>query len=153
MSKLFLDCEFDGYQGKLISIGISSECNQEFYAYVDSEIYDPWVKKNVVSKLKKFRDIGDSLLMVEAVSDTDPISEGLEEYLSQFDGVEIIADWPEDITYFTELLITGPGERIDTPSLTMKVYREINSDASEVPHNALEDARAIKKMYFDVFKG
>lgn len=153
MAKLFLDCEFDGYQGKLLSIGITSECNQEFYALTEYEAEDPWVQENVVPNLLKFMDTGDSLLQVEANGDDNFISEALEEYLSQFEEIEIIADWPEDISYFSELLITGPGERIDTPSLTMKVYREINSDASEVPHNALEDARAIKKHYFDVFKG
>ena len=65
-------------------------------------------------------------------------------WLAQFDAVHIVADWPEDIAHFCKALITGPGYRLDTPPLTMEVLR---IDAgSELPHNALADARGIRDM-------
>jgi hypothetical protein len=38
---------------------------------------------------------------------------------------------------------------MNTPrKLTMEVDRTLSSDYSEVPHNSLEDARAIKEMLY-----
>jgi hypothetical protein len=58
------------------------------------------------------------------------------------DTIHIIADWPEDISHFCNALLTGPGTRLNTPRLTMEVRRDLHGD-SKIPHNALEDARAI----------
>ena len=41
----------------------------------------------------------------------------LGKFLWQFEKLDIIADWPDDISYFCRSLITGPGGRIDTPPL------------------------------------
>ena len=66
----------------------------------------------------------------------------LELWLSQFDSVHVIADWPEDIQHFCNALIIGAGMRINTPPLTMEVLR-IDAE-STLPHNALHDARGIR---------
>jgi hypothetical protein len=61
----------------------------------------------------------------------------------QTDEIEIIADWPDDIRYFCELLITGPGYMIATPkklSFTMDRSLPETSIHSKIPHNAREDA-------------
>ena len=50
-------------------------------------------------------------------------------------------DWPEDIEHFCAALICGPGMRINTPPLTMEIRRDLNG-ASQLPHNALADAKA-----------
>ena len=60
----------------------------------------------------------------------------------RFDTIHIIADWPEDISHFCNALLTGPGTRLNAPRLTMEVCRDLHGD-SKIPHNALEDARAI----------
>lgn len=154
MTKLFLDCEYDGYGGQLISVAMVSECDEEFYAIVPATVEDKWVKENVMPVLDNFDEDGDSLAFVDARDgDISYVHEALEEYLSEFDDIEVIADWPEDISFFMDLLVVGPGERIDTPPLTAHVYREINTDDSKVPHNALEDARALKESYYNVFGG
>jgi hypothetical protein len=64
-------------------------------------------------------------------------------FLKTYDSIHIVADWPEDIKHFCDALIIGPGIRIDTPPLTMEVRRDLDAD-SELPHNALADARAIR---------
>ena len=66
-------------------------------------------------------------------------------WLSVYDAIHIIADWPEDIAHFCRALITGPGIRINTPPLTMEIRRDLDA-VSELPHNALADARAIRRL-------
>jgi hypothetical protein len=63
--------------------------------------------------------------------------------------VHLVADWPEDIQHFCEALITAPGLRIDTPPLTMEIRRDLDA-VSALPHNALEDARAIMRKHLEL---
>lgn len=65
--------------------------------------------------------------------------------------VQQIADWPEDVAHFCNFLITGPGTRIDTPPLTFEVRRDLDA-VSKIPHNALEDARAMRLKYLEIMK-
>jgi hypothetical protein len=61
--------------------------------------------------------------------------------------ITVVADWPDDIRYFMEALITGPGNRIIMPTkIDFKLDLTIDYD-SDVPHNALYDARGIRKSY------
>ena len=53
---------------------------------------------------------------------------------------------PEDIAHFCQSLIVGPGARINTPHLTMEIRRDLDA-VSEIPHNALSDARAIRAVH------
>lgn len=73
----------------------------------------------------------------------------LSQFLSRYKAVHVIADWPEDIEHFLRLLIVGPGTRLDTPLLTMEVRRDLDNTAetSAIPHNALEDARALRRSH------
>lgn len=134
--KLFLDCEFTNFQGHLISMAFVSEDDKEFYALVPFSLIDcdPWVVKNVIPVLKTT-----SIAYEE-------FQRQLKIYLRQWKEVEIIADWPEDFWHFTQALLTGPGTMIDTPKITMILERRLRY-VSDLPHNALEDARAIKRSY------
>ena len=130
--KLFIDCEWNSFGGDLISMALVAEDGREFYEVLSCFEPDPWVAENVMGKLGKepvpryvFRDI-------------------LASFLSQFDSVHVVGDWPEDIARFCNALIIGPGERLDTPPLTMEVLRV--DAVSENPHNALADARALKEL-------
>ena len=128
--KLFLDCEFNEFQGDLISMALVAEDGREWYEVVPCEKPGSWVAQHVMPILGK-----------PAVSVVD-MQCSLRLWLAQFDAVHIVADWPEDIAHFCKALITGPGYRLDTPPLTMEVLR---IDAgSELPHNALADARGIR---------
>jgi hypothetical protein len=132
--KLWIDGEWNSYKGALISMAIVDEEGREWYEVLECESPDPWIAEHVMPFLNKqpvpFRHV----------------QESLEGFLREYVSVHIIADWPEDIERFCNLLITGPGMRIDTPLLTMEVKRTINSDASAIPHNALEDAKAMRLM-------
>ena len=133
--RLFIDCEWNGRGGEMISIALVPDTGYgEFYQEFEvSAPYDPWVAENVVPHL------------VGIQRDSKLVQISLGDYLAVFNRVHIIADWPEDIERFCRLLITGPGTRLDTPPLTMEIVRV---DApSEVPHNALSDARGIRNFF------
>lgn len=129
--KLFIDCEWNSYKGELISMALVAENGDEWYQELSCPNPHPWVAENVIPKLTK-----------------TPISErdfaiSLQEFLMRFDSVHIVADWPEDIARFCDALIVDAGVRINTPPLTMEVIRV--DSVSENPHNALADARGLRK--------
>jgi len=139
MTKLFNDCEFNEFGGDLISMALVAENGQEFYEVLNLENnynYGPWVSKNVVPILNK-----DPIIK-------DLFTNRLWHFLNQWKEVHIIADWPDDIKYFCMSLVTGPGRAINTPpKMTMQIDRELSAETSAIPHNALEDARAIKRSW------
>jgi hypothetical protein len=136
--RIWIDCEWNDYKGALISMALVAEDadTAPWYAVLECKNPSPWVAENVMPCLEHTPRV-----------DREYMQESLQRFLCLFDSVHIIADWPEDIERFCELLIVGPGQRIDTPPLTMEVRRDINSDASELPHNALADAQAMKAMH------
>jgi len=130
---LYVDCEFNSFKGALISMALVDEYGSEWYEVLGCDNPDPWVAEHVMPILNK-----------EPVSMTE-FQSSLAGFLSQYKNIHIIADWPEDIAHFCESLITGPGYRLDTPPLTMEVRRDLDAE-SALPHNALEDAKAIRKL-------
>lgn len=137
-TNLWLDTEFNSYKGALISLALVDAEGREFYEVLECEAPYPWVKANVLPHLGK------------ASVSKQELQAALSDFLRQYSAIHVIADWPEDIQHFCETLITGPGYRIDTPLLTMEVRRDLNSDKSLIPHNALSDARAIRDAHLMV---
>lgn len=141
MTKLFLDTEFTKFGGELISMALVPEDDSPpFYEelVIQTTDIDPWVKENVVPYLNHVF-VSRSWFQRE-----------LMEYLGQFEDITIIADWPDDIKYFCESLITGPGMRI---AMNNRVKFEMNFGiqyVSKVPHNALHDAIGIKEAYLNL---
>ena len=136
--KLFLDTEFNGFGGKLMSMALVPEYDRvpNFYCELEmTDQLDPWVRENVVPH------------MILVPSTRLEFQSKLSAYLLQFQEITIVADWPDDIGYFCESLITGPGERISMPS---RIKFELDLDIeyeSRVPHNALHDAIGIREYY------
>lgn len=136
--RIWIDTEFNGFQGELISMALVSEDNDIFYESIGCGEPCAWVHENVMPIINK-----------------DPIPKTefwtkLEQYLNQWDSIHIIADWPEDIAHFCQALIFGPGYAIPTPSkMTFEVNRGIDAE-SELPHNALADAIAIRDMHLQL---
>lgn len=132
--RLFLDCEFNGMNGGLISLALVSEdATREFYEVVDcDEVIDPWVSQNVLPFLQK-----------DAISYAE-MQTGLKKFLGQFPSVTIIANFPDDFKHLSQALITGPGEWMMVQPFKMEIDDAVSSKASEVLHNALHDARAAR---------
>lgn len=129
-ARLWIDCEFNEFQGDLISLALVGEDGREFYEVLPCANPGAWVAANVMPILGK------------AAIPLDVFQKRLAAFLRPYHAIHVIADWPEDIAHFCKALITGPGYRLDTPPLTMEVVR-IDA-ASDLPHNALADARGIR---------
>lgn len=138
--KIYVDFEFNGMGGELLSMGLAFDGGWMHIRRPDSEIaaidLDPWVAANVMP------------IMGEAM--IAPLSEW-GEYIEALCGtspaVEFVSDWPDDIRYLMGLLITGPGTMIKIPSFRCSVVR-VDAYPSTlegaVQHNAMWDARALK---------
>ena len=141
--RYFLDTEFNGFGGALLSVALVPEDGEEFYATLamDDDVL-PWVERNVVP----FLDHVPQALQSPRLSQRDASIE-LSHYLSVDPAPVIVADWPEDIAQFCNLLMTGPGEMVPVPVLTFQLVPlggYSTAANSAVPHNALHDARALK---------
>lgn len=142
--KFYIDTEFNGFGGKLMSMAIApGNVNiPEFYReIIMTDQLNPWVAVNVVPHMFQ-----------EPVSYSE-FQLALSKYLLDieqywYDEIVIVADWPDDIRHFCEALITGPGNRIMMPT-NIKFELDLNIEyTSEVAHNALWDARAIRNTFF-----
>ena len=141
--KLFLDCEFNGFGGELISLALVDENNQHFFFFFECADPITWVKDHVMPRLNQ-KPI--SLAQFQS---------HLQIYLSQYSSLEIVADWPEDFALFTRSLVLSAGKCIRTPPLTMQLWMQDPIEThvpSENPHNALADAQALKLSYFNAIR-
>jgi hypothetical protein len=139
----FLDCEFNGFGGDLISMALVSDDDRELYLATECRKPIAWVKENVIPIIG-CKDANPSYIepsafgrVVAAFLSTDPFP-------------CIVADWPDDIKYFCQSLITGPGEMVSIKRLSFQLDR-IDAYPTELPgavqHNALWDARALRYAF------
>ena len=142
--RYFLDTEFNGFGGALLSLALVPEDGEEFYATLaNRDPLLPWVERNVVP----FLDHVPVGLVSPRLSRRDA-AVALAHYFAMDPAPEIVADWPEDIAQFSSLLMTGPGEMVPVPPLTLQLvplHGFSTAANSVVPHNALHDARALKE--------
>lgn len=137
--KLFIDCEFNGFGGKLISMAIVPEdlsISSAFYCTVfnDDAPMDPWVIKNVLP-----------FLMLERTT-YGMFRLQLLDFLDKYDNPEFIADWPADLEYLLEAFMGESHTETFAYPCSMRITPYLEY-ASQVPHNALYDAMALKRAY------
>lgn len=141
--RYFLDTEFNGFGGALLSLALVPEDGEEFYVTLSCEAaLLPWVEQNVAP----FLDHVPVGLVSPRLSRRDAAI-AMSHYLAIDPQPVILADWPEDISQFCNLLMTGPGEMVPVPATTFQLVPLggfSTAANSAVPHNALHDARALK---------
>ena len=140
---LFIDCEYTGFGGDLISMALLplDPAGASFYQVVvppPTATIDSWVADNVLPHIAG-----------EPHATREEFAQALQQYLAQFEAIHLVADWPEDIALFCMALLTGPGMRIDTPPLTMEVRRDIDTELSAVPHHAYHDVVALRRSWIE----
>lgn len=141
--RYFLDTEYNGVGGALLSLALVPEEGEELYLTVktDEPILD-WVEQHVMPYL----DSVPEQLSCPRLARRDAAA-ALERYLRGDDDPLIVADWPEDVAHFCNLMITGPGDMVELRYLTFRLTPLSNFSTaanSKVPHNALYDARALR---------
>ncbi|HEV2079389.1 MAG TPA: hypothetical protein VGR19_05775 [Allosphingosinicella sp.] len=144
--RYFLDTEFNGFGGELISLALVPERgDEELYLVLPlpDELH-PWVEKNVVPYLDTI-----PAGFPGGRTTRESAAHEIAHYLAPDPAPEIVADWPDDIAYFCALLVTAPGDMADVGKLQFTLLRTpgfSTAQASAVPHNALHDARALREF-------
>ena len=142
--RYFLDTEFNGFGGALLSLAlVPDDGGEEFYITLacDERIH-AWVEQHVVPYLDHV-----PAGLVTPRLDRPAAAGALAAFLAHVPDPEIVADWPDDIAYFNRLLLIGPGQMVQVPSLTFRLVTLpgfSTAENSAVPHNALHDARALR---------
>lgn len=141
--RYFLDTEYNGWGGELLSLALVPDDGEELYITLNWQVpLEAWVERNVLPYLDTVPD----QLRSARMSRVDA-AETVAHYLATDPEPYIVADWPEDIAQFNALLLTGPGMMVEVPSLTFR-YLPLagfsTAATSAVPHNALHDARALR---------
>ena len=141
--RYFLDTEYNGWGGALLSLALVPDHGEELYLTLDWDVaLEQWVERNVVPYL----DMVPENLVSPRLSRADA-ARAIAHYLAGDDNPLILADWPEDIALFNSLLLTGPGTMVEVPPLTFQFVPLAGFSTaanSKVPHNALHDARALR---------
>jgi len=141
--RYFLDTEYNGWGGALLSLALVPDDGEELYLTLDWDCeLEPWVERHVVPYL----DTVPEALVSPRLSRADA-ARLVSHYLAGDPEPLIVADWPEDIAQFSMLLLTGPGAMVEVPPLTFKFVELTGFSTaanSKVPHNALHDARSLR---------
>jgi hypothetical protein len=135
--RYFLDAEFNGFGGELVSIALVPEDQSlpPFYEAIACANPTAWVKDNVLPILET--------LPLSRADVTDRFAD----YLLDDPAPLLVADWPEDIAHAAQLLVTGPGRMKPIRSICFEL---VDPDIigpgkpSAVPHNAYHDAVALR---------
>lgn len=135
--RYFLDTEFNGFCGPLISLALVPEAADApaFYEALPCERPTAFVAEHVLPVLG-----------------TDPIPRAalgkrLAAYLSNDPDPLLVADWPEDIAHAAMALIVSPGHRHAIDRIRFELCDVLGFDSaalSKVPHNAYHDAVALR---------
>lgn len=141
--RYFLDTEYNGWGGGLLSLALVPEDGEELYLTLDwNGVLEEWVERNVVPYI----DTVPETLVSPRIS-RDDAARAIAHYLGGDPEPVILADWPEDIAHFNALLVTGPGLMAEVPRLRFEFVPLggfSTAANSKVPHNALHDARALR---------
>lgn len=138
--RYFLDTEFNEFGGDLISLALVGEDGRELYVATDCPAPGEWVKSNVLPIVKCE---GATPVRVGP----DEFGRAIASFLRKDHLPVIIADWPDDISYFCKAMITAPGEMVAIPRLLFQMLRVDSYPTNllgAIQHNALWDARALR---------
>ena len=137
--RLFLDTEFNGFGGELISIALVPEDDSnEFYCVCRlRNTVDVWVSQHVIPML------GDAI--PHSIKDARTY---FHHFITQFSNPDLVCDWHADAEHFCRML-AGPdyGSSLDFACRITILRTPPGQPVSKVPHNALEDARALKRWF------
>jgi hypothetical protein len=145
----FLDTEYNGWGGALLSLALVPDDGEELYLTLDWDgPLETWVERNVIPYL----DTVPEQFVSPRMSRADA-ARTIAHYLAGDPDPLIVADWPEDIAQLNALLVTGPGIMAELPRLRCEFIALSGFSTaanSKVPHNALHDARALRDHFLSL---
>lgn len=162
--KIYFDCEFTGLHQStsLISIGLVTDDNKEFYAeFNDYFIFDcnKWIEDNVIKNLK-FRDqyYKETSSALYMCNDKQAIANSLRKWLTDIcstdEEILFVSDCSHyDFVLLVDLLINGKGSLIVTPTAldlpenVVPACRDINQDIADHYDISLKEAFDMNREY------
>ena len=147
--RYFLDTEFNEFGGDLISLALVREDGESIYlVYPDLAEYGPWVKEHVVPFIWSIPSPLPG--MAYKLGSHEEGARRIAAFLADDVHPVIVTDWPDDIRYFCQAIITGPGMMVGLDNLVFQMVR-INAYPTEVTdavqHNAWHDAMALRELF------
>ena len=145
-STFYIDCEFDGHNGPLLSIAMVREDGYSIHITCPAEVQDEWVAENVLPILAEHNA---HVSMWLAPNEVGP---ALRAFIGDVDRPVIVADSPVDIGRFCRAISTGKDggwSSTGYPQMTFVVH---NVDCypttleGAVRHNAWWDAVALRAI-------
>jgi hypothetical protein len=144
----FVDTEFNGFGGNLLSLALVRDDGESLYLiYEHPDPIDPWVEQHVMPHIYK---IPDPKINSHVVSTPVGGARRIAEFLYGDTAPVIITDWPDDIRYFCQAVITGPGMMVNIPRL---IFDMVRVDAypttleNAIHHHAWWDAMALRELF------
>lgn len=150
--RYYLDCEFNGWGGDLIALSLVADDGRYLYLHLRTVptayllhdmILDPWVKENVIPHL-------DNCPGKATHAERRMWGRHIQDFLADDPKPQIVADWPDDIRYFCQEMIIGPGHMIQCADQI--VFHLIHVEAYPtdlegcVQHNAHWDSLALRRF-------
>ncbi len=137
---LYLDSEFDGHGGSLISLALAGDDGSRWYGVFAEYAAFDWVIENVIPHLYGMKPTVDGAPELLRFS--------LAEYLRGRGGCTIWADWPDDFAHLMRLM-SGPfySDSFMIPCTMQLIVTPDGEPKPEIPHNALSDAIALMKWH------
>lgn len=153
MSRYYIDCEFDGHNGPLLSIAAVSDDGFTIYITTTEQALDPWVLANVVPKLDApLAEIHVSLASVPV----NEVGAELIGFIGSDDDMTVVADSPVDIARFCQAISTDPKGGY-WPCMAQRIKFEVHDVdcypttlLGAVQHNAWWDAMALKRRLHEL---
>ena len=137
---LYLDTEFDGHCGPLISLALAGDDGKHWYGIFDAYCGNEWVAEHVAPRLYDMKPTiqGDGAVLRFS----------LKEFLLAHSGATIWADWPTDFEHLMHLM-TGLsyGESFMIPCTLKLINTPAGEPKPDHPHNALSDAIALRDWH------
>lgn len=138
--RVFVDCEFNGFGGDLISMALVSEKGDEWYEVCwmpKAFESDVWVWENVLPLLDK-----------PAIG-LHEFAQSFGKFVTKLNPSIVVADWPADLKHFYDMMCGSSHQDVVRVSVGAELFLKADY-VSPRPHNALADARALRDHYMQV---
>ena len=144
MSRYYIDCEFDGHNGPLLSMALVPSEGSSIHINVLTNALDPWVIANV----EPFIDSHEAETIARVPMYM--VGEEIVKFIGNDRNPVIVCDSPQDARYFSQSLTTasdGGYAPFPFDNLTIDIY-SVDCYPTTLPgavqHNAWWDAMALR---------
>lgn len=142
--RFYIDCEFDGHGGSLMSIALVKDDGDGIHIQADVEPMDLWVRRNVLPLMDKHNAPKSAKVYLNEVGGV------IRAFIGDCACPVIVADSPVDIGRFCQALSTasdGGWASADYPAMRFDVHN-VDCYPTDLPgavqHNAWWDAMALR---------